>query len=466
MNKLWVRLTLAFGLVVAIAIVIAAVSANLYVSTQFRRFVQHDRLLNSTLTETLVEYYARNGSWNGVEAILSRQQPGGMGRGRGMQYGMPHLSLADATGRVIYDGSGSGQSTQLNRQQRLESVPLSLQGQTIGYLMMLGPSGSLQQTDPAQTFLQQINRFLLQAGLVAGLLGILLGLVIARGLSAPLSRLADAARRVSQGDLNQQVPVKGSDEVADLSRAFNDMAMSLEQAETLRRNMVADIAHELRTPLSVIQGNLQAILDDVYPLSKEEIAEIFGQSLVLTRLVNDLRELAQAEAGQLSLDIQPTPLGPLITGAVDLFQETAREREISLQADVPQELPQVLCDADRVRQILHNLLTNALQHTPPGGQVRLTVEQLIPSPPDTSSFVRVSVTDTGPGIPVQDLPHIFDRFWRADKSRSREHGGTGLGLAIARQLVEAQGGQIGVESDGLSGRGSRFWFTLPGQATN
>ncbi len=466
MNKLWVRLTLAFGLVVATAVVIAAVSANLYLSVQFRRFVQHDRLLNSALTDTLVDYYARNGSWNGVEAILSRQQPGGMGRGRGMQYGMPNLSLADATGQVIYDGSSSGQSTQLNRQQRLESLPLSLQGQTVGYLMIQGSPGSFQQTDPAQTFLQQINRFLLQAGLIAGFLGILLGLVIARGLSAPLSRLADAARRVSQGDLNQQVPVKGSDEVAGLSRAFNDMAISLEQAETLRRNMVADIAHELRTPLSVIQGNLQAILDDVYPLSKEEIAEIYGQSLVLTRLVNDLRELAQAEAGQLSLDIQPTPLGPLITGAVDLFQETAREREISLQADIPENLSQVLGDADRVRQILQNLLTNALQHTPPGGQIYLIVEQLAPLSPGTSPFVRVSVTDTGPGIPAQDLPHVFDRFWRTDKSRSREHGGTGLGLAIARQLVEAQGGQIGVESDGLPGRGSRFWFTLPGQTTD
>jgi two-component system OmpR family sensor kinase/two-component system sensor histidine kinase BaeS len=298
--------------------------------------------------------------------------------------------------------------------------------------------------------------------------------IVARGLSAPLSQLAAAARRIARGDLSQRVPVKGSEEVADLSQAFNDMAASLQQAETLRRNMVADIAHELRAPLSVMQGNLQAILDDVYPLTKEEIAGIYGQSLVLTRLVNDLRELAQAEAGQLRLNIRPVPLGALISNVVDVFQEAAREREIQLAANLPpaEDLPPVSGDADRIRQVLQNLLTNALQYTPPGGQVCLAVnhdavERLFhpSSAAAKTPFVRVSVSDTGPGIPAQDLPHVFDRFWRADKARSRDQGGSGLGLAIARQLVEAQGGQIGVESEGRPGRGSRFWFTLPVNTT-
>jgi signal transduction histidine kinase len=296
--------------------------------------------------------------------------------------------------------------------------------------------------------------------------------------------LATAARRISQGQLDQRVPVNGADEVAGLAQAFNDMAANLQQAETLRRNLVADVAHELRTPLSVIQGNLRAILDDVYPLEKSEIAAIYDETLILNRLINDLRELAQAEAGQLSLNIQPTELTPLIEGAADLFVELTREKAVNLEVTLPDNLPLVLADPDRTQQILFNLLTNALRHTPEGGTIGVLVDEAEsgqsskgaegqgsdflsahPSPKFTNhtpaTLIRVSITDTGPGIPAEDLPHVFDRFWRADKSRSREQGGSGLGLAIARQLVEAQGGQIRVESDGVSGQGSRFWFTLP-----
>jgi two-component system OmpR family sensor kinase/two-component system sensor histidine kinase BaeS len=325
-------------------------------------------------------------------------------------------------------------------------------------------------TPSAQAFLDQINRVLLQAGLVAGVLAVLMGIIIARGLTAPLGRLAAAARRISRGKLDQQVQVKGADEVTDLAQAFNEMATNLREAESLRRNMVADIAHELRTPLSVMQGNLQAILDDVYPLDKAEIAAIYDETLILSRLIKDLRELAQAEAGQLSLNIQPTELAPLVEGAADLFAELAREKEITLEVTLPDSLPNVAADPDRVRQIVHNLLTNALRHTPAEGAIQISIDpQVEPLAHDgqqtaVSGYVCISVSDTGHGIPAEDLPHVFDRFWRADKSRSREYGGSGLGLAIARQLVEAQGGQIGVESEGVSGKGSRFWFTLPSLA--
>jgi two-component system OmpR family sensor kinase/two-component system sensor histidine kinase BaeS len=337
--------------------------------------------------------------------------------------------------------------------------------------------------------LRQFNLSLWQASLIAGGLGMLLGLGIARGLSAPLARLATAARHISRGDLSQRVPVSGSDEVADLARAFNEMATGLEQAETLRRNMVADIAHELRTPLTVIQGNLQALLDEVYPLEKSEIAAVYDETLILNRLVNDLRELAQAEAGQLSLNLQPVALTPLVKAAAELFEELAREKKINLNLILPTDLPPVLADSDRVRQVLHNLLANALHHTPEGGVIGVVVDRpaefeqggrgaeeqesnmsslggrrpalSLANGSAISGQLRVTITDTGAGISAEDLPHVFNRFWRADKSRSREQGGSGLGLAIARQLIEAQGGHIGVESESVPGRGSRFWFTLP-----
>ncbi len=309
----------------------------------------------------------------------------------------------------------------------------------------------------AQGFLQQVNRSLVLAGLVATLVGLAMGLFIARQLAAPLNHLALGARRISQGDLSQRVPEQGTDEVVEVAHAFNDMAGELERAETLRRNLVADVAHELRTPLTVIQGNLQAILDGIYPLEREEIATIHAETVVLSRLVADLRDLAQAEAGQLRLNMQEMEVMPLVAGVVGLCEEPARTKGIDLQMEAVAGLPAVHADPDRLRQVIYNLVSNALRYTPAGGRVRVAgdLTPLGSQPPS----VRITVADTGPGIPADQIPHVFDRFWRADPARSREQHGAGLGLTIARQLVEAQGGQIGVDS--TVGAGSRFWFTLP-----
>lgn len=462
LNKLWVQLTLAFSLVTIAGLVIAAFLANYQVSTQFRRFVVHNQMSNPALLAPLVNYYVQTGSWQGVERVLdSLRSAGGMrgpwGMGSpGMRRGAPGLVLADANGRIVYarDSSYSGQT--LNRQDLANAVPISVDEQVVGYLVMALPLRS-ELTTAAQAFLDRLNLVLLQAGLIAGGLGILMGLAIARGLSAPLGRLAAAAHHISQGELNQQVPVQGSEEMAEVARAFNNMAVALQQAGQLRRNMVADIAHELRTPLTVIQGNLQAILDEVYPLEKAEIAGIYDETLMLSRLVNDLAELAQAEAGQLSLNVQAIDLAAVVNSAVAGFEGLAQEQKVGLAVDLSPAIPPILADPDRVRQILSNLASNALRHTPPGGRITITVDR----PQDNAAPVRISMCDTGSGIPPQDLPYVFNRFWRAEKSRSRYEGGSGLGLAIARQLVEAQGGQIGVESKGIPGQGSCFWFTLP-----
>jgi signal transduction histidine kinase len=460
MNRLWVRLTLAFGLVAVAAVVIVATLADRQTSTRFRQFVVHDEMLNSTLLADLSDYYAHNGSWEGVESVIDAvSAPAGMGRGmmgrgRTMRRGMPGLVLADAGGRVVYDEVGRHPAPMLSSQERAAALPIESEGQAVGYILA-AMAASVDLTPAAQDFLSQLNRSLLQAGLIAGTLGVLLGLAIARGIAAPLSRLRAAAQRISRGELDQRVPVEGAVETADLARAFNDMVAALQRAETVRRNMVADIAHELRTPLTVIQGNLKAILDDVYPLEKAEVAAVYDETVILSRLVNDLRDLTQAEAGQLTLEVGTTEIRPIAEQAVGLFEELARDKGIRLSSTVPADLPVVMADADRVRQVIHNLLANALQHTPEGGEVRVSAERL----ESAAGGVQVSVSDTGPGIAAQDVAFVFDRFWRADKSRAREYGGAGLGLAIARQLVEAQGGEIGVTSD--VGAGSRFWFSLP-----
>jgi two-component system OmpR family sensor kinase len=281
-----------------------------------------------------------------------------------------------------------------------------------------------------------------------------------RRLNAPLQRLADAARAVAAGDLDQQVEAGGSIEVAQVGQAFNEMTAALQEAETLRQNMVADVAHELRTPLSVLQGNLWAILNDAYPLEKAEISRLYDETRLLSRLVEDLRELALADAGELYLELRPTDVAQVIRDTVDTLALAAEVQEVSLTAQLPDDLAPAQADPDRVAQVLRNLLVNALRHTPSGGSVTVSASSKVKS-------LEIAIADTGEGIAPDDLPHVFERFWRADPARARSGiggegrmaGGTGLGLSVAQSLVKAQGGRIWVES--TPGEGTVFRFTLP-----
>ncbi|MBK9714805.1 MAG: HAMP domain-containing protein [Kouleothrix sp.] len=455
MGKLWVQLTLAFSLVTVVGVAIVALLANRQVSTDFRTFVAQNQVQDSPLVTELSDYYTTHSSWTGVESVLrdfAGARRGMMGRGG------PTLILADATGTVIAGGAQGQIGMRLAQPDLVAATPISARGQLAGYLLVRAGGGSAMSL-AGQQFLARVNWALLQAGLLAGALGLLLGVVIARGLAAPLSRLSAAARQIARGQLGERVPIAGAAEIADTARAFNEMADGLQQAEQLRQNMIADIAHELRTPLTVIQGNLRAILDGVYPLEQGEIATIYDETLLLSRLVGDLRELAQAEAGQLTLDLQPVEVAPLMQSTIAPFETAAAEQGVRLMTDLPDELPPVLADPGRVRQVLHNLVANALRYTPAGSTITITAAEAGGHTASAQGFVTFTVADTGQGIAAADLPHVFERFWRADRSRSRDQGGSGLGLAIAKQIVEAHGGQIGVASQ--PGAGSQFWLRLP-----
>ncbi|MCG8346373.1 MAG: ATP-binding protein [Chloroflexales bacterium] len=474
MNRLWVQLTLGFAVVTTAAVLIVALLADRQVNSQFRLFLAQDRLADSELLDQLAEYYGRTGSWDGVAAVFRNASgsgaAGGMSNRRGRGWGAPTLVLQDSSGQVVYPETAPAS---LDPRDWDGTLPVVWQDRTVGNLLISLP-GRMAAATPEQDFLIQINQALLQAGLLAGGLGVGLGLLIARGLTAPLQRLAGAAQQIAQGDLQQRVASSGTAEIANVARSFNAMAASLQRAEQVRRTMVADIAHELRTPLSVIQGNLQALLDDVYPLEKSEIAVIHNETLLLNRIVSDLRDLAQAEAGQLQFTLQALAVDALVGQVRDVFGDQAAAKGIDLELHVPDGLPPIYADYDRVQQVLHNILANALRYTPTGGRITLQVRETrhaersmaVQQPADTSNLAHQSptliffeITDTGPGIAPEDLPYVFERFWRADRSRSREQGGSGLGLAIARQLVLAQGGNMGVISE--PGQGSWFWFTLP-----
>jgi len=368
MNRLWVRLTLAFVALTLVTVVIVAALADTTATGELRRYIQRREELEGNRAE--------------VDSF-SPPRRGGPGGGR---------------------------------------------------------------PPPEDEFVANLRAVLVVTALGVGGVGIVLGVVISRTIAAPLANLSLAARDFATRRWDRRVPVEGTDEIADVARAFNAMADALQRGELLRRNLMADIAHELRTPLTVMQGNLRALLDGVYPLEMREVATLYDETRLLSRLVADLRELALAESGQLPLNMQPVDVLPLLRRVVEQFAVAAEAQETSVIL-AESALPPVMADPDRLAQVLHNLLANALRHTP-GGRISVSCELL-------SGQVRIRVSDTGNGIAPADLPYVFDRFYRAGEPHL---GSTGLGLAIAKAWVEAIGGQIGVESD--AGKGSQFWFTM------
>jgi len=322
--------------------------------------------------------------------------------------------------------------------------------------IVIRPEPRISAEDRAR-FEQAGQRFFLQSVLlliaIGGGVGIAAGALMSRRLIAPLEKLVAGTQAIGERDLSYRVPMQGSQEIRTLAESFNNMAAALQTAEAQRQNLLADVAHELRTPLTVLQGNLRAILDDVYTLDKAEVARLYDQTRHLISLVNDLHELAQAEARQLPLLLQPTNVSQLVQTSADIIEPVAEIEGIILQVAVPPAPVIVQADRARLTQVLQNLLTNALRHTSEGGRINLQVKTV-------DSEAVVTVQDNGDGIAAEHLAHVFDRFYRADRARDRDSGGAGLGLAIVRALVEAHGGWVEASSPGI-GRGSTFLLHLP-----
>jgi signal transduction histidine kinase len=397
--------------------------------------------------DRLASYYNQQGNWEGVASLIA-SYPCGPGWGPWDEEWQIEYVLATADGTIVADATGERLGQTLNRPERAWATPIMVDDQQIGLLLLSPFDHPFKSAHPA------IVRSFLLAGLAIGGFTLIVGLALSRGISQPLVDLTAATRAVAAGDLSVRVPVHHRGEVRELASAFNAMTEELARADELRRNLTADVAHELRTPISVIWGKLEGVLDGVYPSTPEHLSPILEEIKLLTQLVEDLHLLSLVEAGQLPLERQATDVGALLGDAQVNFSPQAADRGVTLALDLPTELPKVVADRRRIAQVLGNLLTNALRHTPEGGSVTLSATA-------SEGIMRVTVADTGIGISLEDLPYIFERFWRGEKARSRAAGGAGLGLAIAKHLVQAHGGEIGVESPLEVGEGTTFYFTLP-----
>lgn len=304
---------------------------------------------------------------------------------------------------------------------------------------------------PERQFLDDVRRAIWLAALIGLGVAALAGTVTARQITAPLRDLATAARRIGTGDLAHEVPVAGDDEIGEVARTFNVMAADLRRADEGKRQLIADIAHELGTPLAVLQANMEGMLDGVVEATPERLASLHTQIQVLARLVRDLRDLSLAQQGRLPLDREATDLAAIVRDVAEMSRPVVEEKGIVLMVQAGEPLP-ISADRDRIAQVLHNLLANAVRYTEPGGRVWVVTSRV-------NGEAQVEVADTGPGIPAEDLPRIFERFHRVDRSRTRATGGAGLGLAIVKHLVEAHGGRVWVRSE--VGAGSTFGFALP-----
>ena len=431
-------MTLRFKLILSFALVAAVTAASVVLVFRFssvnevNSFMARGTMVGmDELATQLEQFYQANGGWTGVESILPST---GQGMGYGMMGGQ-RIRVSDSAGQIVADTRQAPQGN-ISLFDRSRAIILrDSVGATEGYLLAEGGMGMGGVNS------QQLLNRLTQSSLIGALIGAALALGVAGVLSyqllKPVEQLTQAASKMAKGDLSQRVDVKSGDELATLGTAFNLMAAALQKAEMNRREMTADIAHELRTPIAVQRAHLEALQDGVYALTVDNLQPILDQTEMLTRLVEDLRTLALADAGELKLVRAEVDLGALAGNVVERFRPEANNRQVILVFDdrLPSGLPVLRLDRGRIEQVLNNLLSNALRHTPAGGRVELCLDAV-----GEHLFLRVS--DNGTGIPEDALEHIFERFYRADRSRSREVGGTGLGLAIARQLALAHGGDL------------------------
>ena len=399
----------------------------------------------TTFMSEIITYYKEHNDWDGVETALLANHPA---------IGPQLFALADAQGIIVAGFGPFHQNQQITSQEIEQGTAVTIDNVRIGTILLATPPPNLDPRE--QSYINSTNQALLIGAIGAGSMALLIGILLSRQFLRPLTELTGAIRAMKQGNLNQQVQVRTQDELGDLALTFNQMSAQIHRVNQQRQQMTADIAHDLRTPLLVITGYLEALRDGTFESTPERFEAMHQEALQLKRLVEDLRTLSLADSGQLKLIYQSVHPSELLSQVQKSFEPLADEQKVSLLLDVQLSLPDLQIDPERMVQVLANLVTNAMRYTPLAGTVTLQARQI-------KDKIQLLVKDTGSGIPADKLPNIFDRFYRIEESRYQQEGESGLGLAIARSIVEAHHGTITAES--AVGIGTSIIITLPSDSS-
>lgn len=451
MSMRW-RLLGSFLLIIIIALGTVALVTRYTTEQEVVSFLGYGGQVGlENLSDSLEAYYAETETWEGVESVFRS----GFGRGKGPQSGnnsaISNHILVNKSGKIIYSPNSSELGITLPGSTLSNSISLYVSENVVGYLVPEGGIPELPDNFDA-LLVDRVNRAMLIAALISGGLAILLALILAAIILRPIHGLTTAVEKLTRGDLSQRISIKGAGELKMLGDAFNNMSKSLQEAESHRQGLTADIAHELRNPLAIQRAHLEAIEDGLYPLDRENLALIAEQNQKLTRLVEDLRTLALADAGELALKKNMVDLRQICSDAIIRFEPQAAKKHIHITADCQGDPLLVNVDEKRLQQIQDNLLQNALRYTPNEGRISLSIQ-------NNGGRVELHFYNNGPKIPEEEMEHLFERFYRGDKARDRASGGTGLGLSIARKLVEAHKGSLRAENHPVEG--VTFILSLP-----
>ncbi|MEI7990052.1 MAG: ATP-binding protein [Chloroflexota bacterium] len=441
MHSLSYKFTFVLVLVSLVGIAFVAIYASQATQKEFASFLFGQD--QKELLTKLGEIYRSNGSWNNIDQSMLRTLSGNQ------KYGIP-FAVVNIDGIVVITSPRFPLDTQVSQADISSGIPISVEGKTVGIIISSAPR-VLPLKPIIENFSKAINHSLILGGLIAVGVSLLLGVILSLSLTRRLRVLSKAAHAIAKGELTTKVIIESKDEIGELALAFNQMSADLERSRELRRQMTADIAHELRTPLSIILGRAETLADGMLPPTQEVFKVIHQESLRVNRLVEDMRLLSLSDAGELPLEKRTINVCQLLEEITFTYRVSAQQKGITLLSENTDNLPSILADPDRIKQIFANIIENALRYTTSGGCIQLSARA-------EAQGVVISVKDNGIGIQKDDIPYLFDRFYRSDKTRDRDKGGTGLGLAIVNSLVNAHNGKISVISQ--PGEGTTFFVWL------
>lgn len=446
MRSLTSKLILAFLAISLISIGVIVALTHFTTNREFDRFISDQ--YKTELADELASYYEEHGTWDGLDAVYLgfTLEPAGPGESRPPTF----FAVTDVAGRVVLESFQHKKGELLAADRLQMGIQIQVNDETVGYLILQTPP---QRRDPKEDeFIRRLDQSLLLSAIGTILLALFFGVILSRNITNPVRELTAATRAMADGQLGQNVSVHSRDEIGDLAESFNKMSSDLARSFNLRKQMTADIAHELRTPLSLIIGHAEAVNDGVLPPTRENFEIIREEANRLEQLVNDLRTLSLADAGELSVEFQQVGLNRLIGDIQAHYLHRFNQKRIALDLRPAPDSLKVSLDPARISQVLTNILDNALHYTPEGGRVEVEAKR-------TGGNVQIVIQDNGPGVTSEEAAHLFDRFYRADPSRVREDGGSGLGLAIAKSIIEMHNGRIWAE--GEKEKGLKVVIQLP-----